>query len=63
MRATLTELLPIASLVLVPRGVDPNEDWEMVGYRSSEINEFAFNALNRRLKAIGVPLAAEPAAA
>src|SRR5919106_401912 len=61
MRAKLNELLPVASLVLVPRGADPNEDWEMVGYSSSEINEFAFNALNRRLKAIGVPLAAEPA--
>jgi ribonucleoside-diphosphate reductase beta chain len=60
MRATLPELLPIASRVLVPRGVDPNEDWEMVGYTSAEINEFAFNALTRRLKAIGVPLAAEP---
>jgi ribonucleoside-diphosphate reductase beta chain len=60
MRATLYELLPIASRVLVPQGVDPNEDWEMVGYTSAEINEFAFNALTRRLKAIGVPLAAEP---
>jgi ribonucleoside-diphosphate reductase beta chain len=60
MRATLSELLPIASLVLVPQGVDPNDDWEMVGYTSAEINEFAFNALTRRMKAIGVPLAAEP---
>jgi ribonucleoside-diphosphate reductase beta chain len=60
MRATLSELLPIASRVLAPQGVDPNEDWEMVGYTSAEINEFAFNALTRRLKAIGVPLAAEP---
>jgi ribonucleoside-diphosphate reductase beta chain len=60
MRATLGELLPIASRVLVPQGVDPNEDWEMVGYTSAEINEFAFNALSRRMKAIGVPLAAEP---
>jgi ribonucleoside-diphosphate reductase beta chain len=60
MRATLSELLPIASLVLVPQGVDPNDDWEMVGYTSAEINEFAFNALTRRLKAIGVPLAVEP---
>src|ERR687897_858584 len=54
LRSKLAELLPIASLVLVPKGVDPSEDWEMVGYSSSEINEFAFNALNRRLKAIGV---------
>ena len=59
MRAKLMELLPIASTVLVPQGVDPNEEWEMVGYKSTEINEFAFNALNRRLKAIGVPLSTE----
>jgi ribonucleoside-diphosphate reductase beta chain len=63
MRATLADLLPIASRVLVPQGVDPNEEWEMVGYTSTEINEFAFNALNRRLKAIGVPLTTEPVAA
>ncbi|MGH2963261.1 MAG: ribonucleotide-diphosphate reductase subunit beta [Solirubrobacterales bacterium] len=63
MRATLAELLPIASRVLVPQGVDPNEEWEMVGYTSVEINEFAFNALSRRLKAIGVPLTTEPVAA
>jgi ribonucleoside-diphosphate reductase beta chain len=63
MRARLQELLPVASLVLVPPGRDPNEEWGMLGYTSSEINEFAFNALTRRLKAIGVPLAAEPVAA
>src|SRR5215211_3985704 len=63
MRSKLSELLPTASLVLVPRGADPNEEWEMVGYSSVEINEFAFNALSRRLKAIGVPLAVEPAPA
>jgi ribonucleoside-diphosphate reductase beta chain len=62
MRATLNELLPTASRVLVPQGVDPNEEWEMVGYTSVEINEFAFNALTRRLKAIGVPLTTEPVA-
>mgnify|MGYP001359659766 CR=1 FL=1 len=58
MRAKLHELLPVASGVLVPRGADPN-DWEMLGYTSAEVNEFAFNALTRRLKAIGVPLIAE----
>jgi ribonucleoside-diphosphate reductase beta chain len=62
MRSKLSELLPTASLVLVPRGADPNEEWEMVGYSSVEINEFAFNALSRRLKAIGVPLSTEPVA-
>src|SRR5262245_9914891 len=58
MRATLQRLLPVASGVLVPTGQDPN-DWEMLGYTSSEVNEFAFKALSRRLKAIGVPLVAE----
>ena len=57
MRARLHELLPTASGVLVPKGADPN-DWEMLGYTSAQINEFAFNALTRRLKAIGVPLMA-----
>jgi ribonucleoside-diphosphate reductase beta chain len=57
MRRTLHELLPTASGVLVPKGADPN-DWEMLGYTSEEVNGFAFKALTRRLKAIGVPLAA-----
>jgi hypothetical protein len=60
MRATLHRLLPTASGVLVPKGADPN-DWEMLGYTSAQINEFAFKALTRRLKAIGVPLI-DPAA-
>jgi ribonucleoside-diphosphate reductase beta chain len=57
MRATLHQLLPTASGVLVPKGADPN-DWEMLGYTSTQVNEFAFKALTRRLKAIGVPLLA-----
>src|SRR5919197_1100668 len=61
-RATLSELLPIASGVLVPPGQDPN-DWELLGYTSEQVNKFAFTALTRRLKVIGVPLVApEPAA-
>jgi ribonucleoside-diphosphate reductase beta chain len=62
MRATLIELLPVASGVLVPKGADPN-DWEMLGYTSEQVNDFAFRALTRRLKAIGVPLAAPAEAA
>jgi ribonucleoside-diphosphate reductase beta chain len=58
MRATLHRLLPVASGVLVPTGQDPN-DWEMLGYTSAQVNEFAFKALTRRLKAIGVPLVTE----
>jgi ribonucleoside-diphosphate reductase beta chain len=62
MRACLVEQLPVASGVLVPPGQDPN-DWEMLGYTSAAVNEFAFKALTRRLKAIGVPLVGEGVAA
>jgi ribonucleoside-diphosphate reductase beta chain len=55
MRRRLVELLPLASGVLVPLGQDPN-DWEMLGFTSAKVNEYAFKALTRRLKAIGVPL-------
>jgi ribonucleoside-diphosphate reductase beta chain len=62
MRAKLHELLPVAAGVLVPRGQDPAEEWTLLGYTSEEINTFAFNALTRRLRAIGVPLTAPQAA-
>jgi ribonucleoside-diphosphate reductase beta chain len=62
-RTTLAELLPIASGVLVPPGQDPN-DWELLGYTSEQVNQFAYTALTRRLKVIGVSLVApEPAPA
>jgi ribonucleoside-diphosphate reductase beta chain len=62
-RTTLSELLPIASGVLVPPGQDPN-DWELLGYTSEQVNQFAYTALTRRLKVIGVSLVApEPAPA
>jgi ribonucleoside-diphosphate reductase beta chain len=56
----LLELLPTAAGVLVPPGADP-ENWSLLGYGADEINEFAFTALNRRLKVIGVDLAAAAA--
>jgi hypothetical protein len=34
----------------------PFGEWELLGYTSAEVNEFAFNALSRRLKVIGVGL-------
>jgi ribonucleoside-diphosphate reductase beta chain len=58
MRSRLQELLPVASGVLVPPGADPN-DWQLLDYSSDYVNEFAFKALSRRLKAIGVPLVAD----
>ena len=52
----LLELLPTAAGVLVPKGKDPFSDWELLGYTSTEVNQFAFTALTRRLKVIGVGL-------
>jgi len=52
----LAELIPIAAGVLVPTGRDPFGEWELLGYSSAQINEFAFRALSRRLKVIGIGL-------
>ena len=56
----LLALLPIAAGVLVPPGADP-ASWTLLGTRSDEINAFAFTTLSRRLKVIGVDLAAAAA--
>jgi ribonucleoside-diphosphate reductase beta chain len=63
MQAKLQELLPIATGVLIPPGLSVEDDYEILGYRKEEVHEFAFKSLSRRLKAIGVPLVAEPVAA
>ena len=54
----LTETLPAAAGVLVPPGFQLGEDYEYLGYSSQQLNEFAFTALSRRLKVIGVGLPA-----
>jgi ribonucleoside-diphosphate reductase beta chain len=54
----LMETLPSAAGVLVPPGFQLGEDYEYLGYSSQEMNEFAFTALSRRLKVIGVGLPA-----
>jgi hypothetical protein len=56
-------VLPIAAGVLVPIGYDIGDEWELFGYNSAQVNEFAFASMKRRLKAIGVPLQAAEAAA
>jgi len=56
-QAKLAELLPVAAGVLVPKGKDPFGEWELLDYSSQQVNEFAFKALLRRLKVIGVGLA------
>ena len=52
----LMELLPVAAGVLVPPGYQLGDDYEFFGYTSKEQSEFAFTALTRRLKVIGVGL-------
>lgn len=54
----LAETLPAAAGVLVPPGYKLGDDYEYLGYSSQEMNEFAFTALSRRLKAIGIGLPA-----
>jgi ribonucleoside-diphosphate reductase beta chain len=54
----LMETLPSAAGVLVPPGFQLGEEYEYLGYSSQEMNEFAFTALSRRLKVIGVGLPA-----
>jgi ribonucleoside-diphosphate reductase beta chain len=56
----LIELIPLAAGVLVPTGQDP-DDYSILGYSSEETNGYAFTALTRRLKVIGVSLTAEDA--
>ena len=58
-QAKLMELMPVATGVLVPPGTEDPYDYEILGYHSSETHEFAFKSLSRRLKVIGVSLAAE----
>jgi hypothetical protein len=44
--------------VLTPPGCDPFGEWDLLGYSSAEVNEYAFTALSRRLRVIGVGIPA-----
>jgi ribonucleoside-diphosphate reductase beta chain len=57
----LAELLPLATGVLVPPGADPG-NYKILDYSMEETNTFAFNALSRRLKVIGIDMASVAAA-
>lgn len=57
----VAELIPLAAAVLVPTGEDP-ESYSILDYSMEETNTFAFNALNRRLKVIGIDAASLAAA-
>ena len=54
----LAETLPSAAGVLVPPGYQLGDEYEYLGFTSQEMNEFAFTALSRRLKVIGVAMPA-----
>jgi hypothetical protein len=55
-------VLPLAAGVLVPKGYSLGDEYEFFGYTSQEQAEFAYAALSRRLKVIGVALPAPSAA-
>jgi hypothetical protein len=42
--------------VLVPPSAKDPFDYELLGYSSQQTNQFAFTALSRRLKVIGLSL-------
>jgi ribonucleoside-diphosphate reductase beta chain len=52
----LAQTLPAAAGVLVPPGYKLGDEYEYLGFSSQEMNEFAFTALSRRLKVIGIGL-------
>jgi len=54
----LVQTLPAAAGVIVPPGFDADEEYEYLGATAQERNEFAYRALSRRLKVIGVGLPA-----
>jgi ribonucleoside-diphosphate reductase beta chain len=58
MQDRLMATLPAAAGVLVPPGYELGDEFEYLGFSSQELNAFAFTALTRRLKVIGVPLPA-----
>lgn len=60
--ARLLELIPVTQRLLIPPGADPDR-WRFLHFSMDETNDLAFNALRRRLKVIGVDLAAAAAEA
>jgi ribonucleoside-diphosphate reductase beta chain len=55
---TLVRLLPVAASVLVPPGRNLGEEYTYLGNSADELNQYAFTALSRRLKVIGLGLPA-----
>jgi ribonucleoside-diphosphate reductase beta chain len=53
---TLEELLPEAALVFVPPEADDPADYVSYGHHSSQVYGFAYQALKRRMAAIGIEI-------
>jgi ribonucleoside-diphosphate reductase beta chain len=54
----LAATLPAAAGVLVPPGYTLGEDYTYMGFTAQQMNEYAYTALSRRLKVIGLGLPA-----
>jgi ribonucleoside-diphosphate reductase beta chain len=54
----LVQTLPAAAGVIVPPGMDADDEYEYLGATAQERNKFAYSALSRRLKVIGIGLPA-----
>jgi ribonucleoside-diphosphate reductase beta chain len=54
----LVQTLPAAAGVIVPPGFDADDEYEYLGATAQDRNEFAYRALSRRLKVIGIGLPA-----
>jgi ribonucleoside-diphosphate reductase beta chain len=53
---TLTDLLPRAAETFVPPEADDPSDFFSYGHHSSQVYGFAYQTLNRRMKAIGIEI-------
>jgi ribonucleoside-diphosphate reductase beta chain len=57
-REKLEELVPVATRVFVPPGIEDPSDFVSYDYHSSEIYGFAYRALKRRMAVVGVEVPA-----
>jgi ribonucleoside-diphosphate reductase beta chain len=54
----LAATLPAAAGVIIPPGLAADDDYEYLGATPAQRSEFAYRALSRRLKVIGIPVPA-----
>ena len=54
----LAQTLPAAAGVIVPPGIDADDEYEYLGASAADRSEFAYRALARRMKVIGIGIPA-----